>query len=154
MSWIVRDLWRTIEERREEFAKLLAQGKIQAFECINRVVSEVGAKWGIFLQLNFPAGQSLLDLDELGRQNISLLVYRDRRKFEGITEQELKEAFRSLNPVSFDTAGFGYEGFRVELPTGRIDCLPGGVHLWCDITPEVLRFLDWLFEHGYQMKSE
>ncbi|MEK6919567.1 MAG: hypothetical protein AABX62_00825 [Thermoproteota archaeon] len=154
MSWIIRDLWRTLEERREEFEKLLAERKIQAFERINHIASEVGAKWGVFLQLNFPPGQSLLDLDELGRRNISLLVYRDRRKFEGVTGQELKEAFRSLNPVSFDTAGFGYEGFRVELPTGRIDCLPGGVHIWCDITPEVLRFLDWLFEHGYQMKSE
>ncbi|HEY4822561.1 MAG TPA: hypothetical protein VIH83_02620, partial [Candidatus Bathyarchaeia archaeon] len=91
---------------------------------------------------------------ELGHRNISILVYRDRDKFEGITEQELKEAFRSLNPASFDTAGFGYEGFRVRLPSGRIDCLPGGVHLWCDITPEVLGFLDWLFEHGYQLKSE
>ena len=154
MSWIVRDLWRALEERREEFEKLLAQGKTQAFERINRIASEVAAKWGVFLQLNFPPGQSLPDLEELGHRNISILVYRDRDKFEGITEQELKEAFRSLNPVSFDTAGFGYEGFRVELPTGRIACLPGGVHLWCDITPEVLRFLDWLFEHGYQLKSE
>ena len=154
MSWIVRDLWRSLEERREEFEKLLAQGKTQAFERINRIASEVAAKWGVFLQLNFPPGQSLLDLEELGHRNISILVYRDRDKFEGITEQELKEAFRSLNPASFDTAGFGYEGFRVRLPSGRIDCLPGGVHLWCDITPEVLRFLDWLFEHGYQLKSE
>ena len=154
MSWIVRDLWRSLEEQREEFEKLLAEGKIQAFERINHIASEVAAKWGVFLQLNFPPGQSLLDLDELGHRNISILVYRDRDEFEGIAEQELKEAFRSLNPASFDTAGFGYEGFRVRLPSGRIDCLPGGVHIWCDITPEVWRFLDWLFEHGYQMKSE
>lgn len=151
MSWIVKDLWRVLEERRGEYETLLEQGKLQAFEAINRIASEVGAKNGIFVQVNFPPGRSLASAEDIGRRDLSLLVYRDRKKFQGITEGELKQALQALGPLSFDSTGFGYEGFKVRLSNGRIDCLPGGVHLWCDITPEVLRFLDWLFEHGYQM---
>ncbi len=125
---------------------------MQAFEIINRVASEVGAKHRVFLQVNFPAGGPLPKTGDIGRRDISLLVYRDRKQFQGLTEQDLKEAFQPLRPISFESAGFGYEGFRVRIPTGRIDCLPGGVHLWCRITNDVLQFLDWLFEHAYQMK--
>lgn len=152
MSWIVRDLWKALEERQAEYETLLAQRKLQAFEVINRIASEVGERHGIFLQVNFPPGRSLTNIKDQGRRDLSLLVYRDRKSFQGIAEEELKKAFQPLNPLSFDSAGFGYEGFKVRLASGRIDCLPGGVHLWCDITPDVLQFLDWLFEHAYQMK--
>ncbi len=152
MSWIVRDLWKTLEQRREEYARALDTGKLEVFEAINRIAADVGAKHGVFLQLNFPPGFGLLDKSGLGRRNISILVYRERRKFEGTTLAEMKEEARSLHPVGFDEVGFGYEGIRVRLAPGRIDCLPGGVHLWCEITPEVFRFLDWLFEHAYQVK--
>lgn len=81
-----------------------------------------------------------------------MLVYRDRKKFDPVTEAEVKQAFGTLNPLSFDSVGFGYEGFRARLPTGRIDCLPGGVHVWCEITPDVLRVLDWLFTNAYGLK--
>ena len=152
LSWIVRDLWKNLEERQQEYEAQLAQGKLQAFETINRIASEVGARHGVFLQVNFPPGRSLADRGTIGRRDLSLLVYRDRKKFQGISEEELKQALQVLNPASFDRTGFGYEGFKVRLSTGRIDCLPGGIHLWCDITPEVLRVLDWLFEHAYQLK--
>ncbi len=125
---------------------------MQAFEIINRIASEVGNKHDVFLQVNFPAGGPLPRTGDVGRRDLSLLAYRDRKKFEGTTEQDLKEAFQPLSPISFESAGFGYEGFKVRIPTGRIDSLPGGVHLWCPITAEVLQFLDWLLEHAYQMK--
>jgi hypothetical protein len=80
---------------------------------------------------------------------VSILVDKNRKKFEMITEDDVKRAIQPLSPQSFDAARFGHEGFRANLPTGRIDCLPSGVHLWCNITPEVLDFLDWIFVNGY-----
>ena len=153
MSWIIKDLWKALEERQTEHEALLSHGKPQAFEAINRVAFEVGERHGVFLQANFPPGRSLTNIKDIARRDLSLLVYRDRKKFQGTTEEELKKAFQPLSPVSFDSAGFGYEGFKVRLASGRIDCLPGGVHLWCDVTPEVLRFPDWLFEHAYQIRA-
>jgi len=152
LSWIIKDLWKTLEERHAEYGALLSNGKPQAFEAINKVAFEVGERHGVFLQVNSPPGRSLTNTKDLAHRDLSLLVHRDRKKFQGTTEEELKKALQPLSPISFDSAGFGYEGFKVRLASGRIDCLPGGVHLWCEVTPELLRFLDWLFEHAYQRK--
>lgn len=153
MSWVVRDLWKSLELRQSEYANLLSDDdRITAYEIINRIASDVGTKWGVFLQLNFPPGQSGVRSSNLGHRNLTMLVFRDRKKFADVSEHEVKHAFDPLKPTAIDSAGFGYEGFRVRLSNGRIDCLPGGVHLWCEITPEVLEVLDWLFTNAYGMK--
>ena len=77
---------------------------------------------------------------------------KNRKKFDTLTEEDARQAIQPLGPKSFDPARFGHEGFKATLLTGRIDCLPSGVHLWCDITPEVLQFLDWIFVNGYGLK--
>ena len=149
MSWIVRDLWSSLDARRAEYQDLIEKDMIRAYEMINRIGSEVGARWSVFLQINFPPGRDLLGLSGLGHRDLTILVHRDRKKFENVSQAEIKQAFEQLKPLSFDEARFGYEGFRVKLSDGRIDCLPGGVHLWCEITPGVLHVLDWLFTSGY-----
>ncbi len=153
MSWIIKDLWKALEAKRGEFEDLLEEDRIKAFEIVNRIATEVGGRWKVFVQLNFPPGHDRPSVSGLGHRDLTLLVFRERKKFDPVTELEVKQAFAPLNPLSFDSAGFGYEGFRVRLPAGRIDCLPGGVHLWCEITPEVLRVLDWLFTNAYGLKS-
>ena len=154
MSWIIKDLWKSLELRQLEYANFINDDdRITAYEIINRIASDVGTKWGVFLQLNFPPGQSGLSSSNLGHRNLTILVFRDRKKFADVSESEIKHAFDPLKPTSIDNSGFGYEGFRVRLSNGRIDCLPGGVHLWCEITPEVLEVLDWLFTNAYGMKQ-
>ncbi len=152
MSWIIKDLWKALEANRGRYEDLIQEDTIKAFAIVNQIVSELGGRWGVFIQLNFPPGHHKPTMSGLGHRDLTLLVYRDRKKFDSVSEAEVKQAFASLNPLSFDSAGFGYEGFRVRLPAGRIDCLPGGVHLWCEITPEVLGFLDWLFTKAYELK--
>jgi len=153
LSWIVQDLWQTLEKHRKEYERFLNEAKLEGFWAINRIAARVGDKWGVFIQVNFPPGRSIRNLEKLGHQDLSILVHRERRSFQGITEEELKEAFRALNPVSYDSTGFGYEGFRVKLASGRIDILPGGIHIWCEITPEVCKFLDWLFIQAYGLQT-
>ena len=153
MSWIIGDLWTNLELRKSEYENLLDQDDpIKAFETINRIASDVGTKWGVFLQLNFPPGQSKLSSSSLGHRNLTVLVFRDRKKFMNVSESEVQHAFDTLNPTAIEGTGFAYQGFRVRLSNGRIDCLPGGVHLWCEITPQVLRVLDWLFTNAYGLE--
>ena len=153
MSWIIKDLWKNLELRQSEYETLLDRGdRIVAFEIINRIASDVGTKWGVFLQLNFPPGQASFSSSNLGHRNLTMLVFRDRKKFANVSESEIRQAFDPLKPTAIDSTGFGYEGFRVKLSNGRIDCLPGGVHLWCEITPKILEVLDWLFTNAYGMK--
>jgi len=152
LSWIIRDLWKNLELRQSEYVNLLNDDdRITAYEIINRIASDVGTKWGVFIQLNFPPGQSKFSSSNLGHRNLTMLVFRDRKKFANVLESEVKHAFDPLSPTAIDSAGFGYEGFRVKLSNGRIDCLPGGVHLWCEITPEILEVLDWIFANAYGM---
>ena len=152
MSWIVKDLWDTLDKRRGEFESLWQDRTLRAFETINWIATEVGGRWGVLIQINFPPGQEKPEATRIGRRNVSILVDKNRKKFEKVTEEDIKRALQPLSPESFDPARFGHEGFRAILPTGRIDCLPSGVHLWCDMTPQVLEFLDWIFANGYGMK--
>jgi len=153
LSWIIKDLWKNLELRQSEYANFLNDDdKITAYQILNRIAFDVGTKWGVFLQLNFPPGQSRFSSSNLGHRNLTMLVFRDRKKFTDVSESEVKHAFDPLNPTAVDSAGFCYEGFRVGLSNGRIDCLPGGVHLWCEITPQILDVLDWLFTNAYGMK--
>ena len=155
MSWIIKDLWKNLELRQPEYASFLNDDdKISAYEILNRIAFDVGTKWGVFLQLNFPPGQSRLSSSNLGHRDLTMLVFRDRKKFTDVSESEVKHAFDPLSPTAVDSAGFGYEGFRVRLSNGRIDCLPGGVHIWCEITPQVLQVLDWLFTNAYGLKHQ
>ncbi len=152
MSWIVKDLWDTLDKRRGEFESLWEDRTLRAFETINWIASEVGDRWGVLIQINFPPGQERPEAARIGRRNLSILVDKNRKKFDTLTEEDARQAIQPLGPKSLDPARFGHEGFRATLLTGRIDCLASGVHLWCDITPEVLRFLDWIFVNGYGLK--
>jgi len=152
VSWIVRDLWDTLEKRRGEFESLWKDHTLRAFETINWIASEVGERWGVLIQINFPPGQQRPDATRIGHRNLSVLVDKNRKRFESVTEDEVKKAAQRMSPLSFDPARFGHEGFRAKITSGQIDCLPSGIHLWCDITPEVLEFLDWIFVNGYGLK--
>ncbi len=152
MSWILRDLWSTLEGRQEEYAAFLHSNRVRAFEVISRIGYEVGQRHGILLQLNFPPGQYALRLKELGHRDLSMLVQRGKEKFEPVSENEVKKVFEQLNPKSFEPLKSGQEGFKVPLSDGIIDCLPSGVHLWCEVTPEILDVLDWLFTNAYGIR--
>ncbi len=149
MSWILRDLWSTLEARRDEYAALVDTNRIRAFEVVSRIAYEVGQRYGVLLQLNFPPGQYGPRLKDLGHRDLSMLVQRGTDKFEPVSENEVKRMFEPLNPKSFEPLKRGQEGFKAQLTEGRIDCLPGGVHLWCQITTEILEILDWLFANAY-----
>ena len=152
MSWIVRDLWSSLGTRQDEYAALLDNDKIRAFGIINRIAAEVGQRYGVLLQLNFPPGHDSPHVLGLGHRDLSMLVYRDREKFIPVSEAEVKRAFEPLKPLAFEPLKVNQEGFKMRLSNGRIDCLPGGVHLWCEITPDVLRALDRLFANAYGLK--
>jgi hypothetical protein len=131
---------------------LLENDKLRAFGIINRIAYEVGQRYGIILQLNFPPGHVRPRMQDLGHQDLSILVHKGQEKFYPVSEEDVKRVFEQLNPLSLEPVKRNQEGFRAQFSDGRIDCLPGGVHLWRKITPEVLQVLDWLFTNAYDLK--
>ena len=148
MSWIVNDLWRELDEHRAQYAPQLSTSSLKAFGMINDIAARVGARWGLVVQVNFPAG-ARNSRESIGHENLSLLIEPGRKKFEHSTEAEVRRQLEMLGFSKVEPIGGGYEGFQAILESGRIDCLPGGVHLWCTITPQVLDFLDWIFTKAY-----
>jgi hypothetical protein len=43
----------------------------------------------------------------------------------------------------------GKEGLRIIRQNGRIEILPGSIHLWCKIDQNVKNYLDWLMQNIY-----
>ncbi len=152
MSWIVKDLWSKLEAGQGDYARLLDNDKFRAFEAINSIAHQVGESYGVLLQLNFPPGHYGLEVQNLGHRDLSILAYQGRKHFESTSEKEIETVFNSLGPLGFDSLRPGHDGFRARLVNGRIDCLPSGVHLWCEITPNVMEVLDWLFTKEYGLK--
>ena len=148
MSWIVTDLWQELEEHRAQNASQLSLSSPKGFAMINDIAARVGARWGLIVQVNFPAGAKNAR-QSLGHENLSLLMEPGRKKFLYSTEAEVRRHLELLGSSRLDPIAGGYEGFQARLDSGRIDCLPGGVHLWCIITPQVLDFLDWIFTNAY-----
>ncbi|MBO0888662.1 hypothetical protein J2P12_06140 [Candidatus Bathyarchaeota archaeon] len=153
MSWIVRDLWTTLECRRDEYGFLLEMDKIRAYEVVNRISDEVGQRHGVILMLSFPPGQYPPKLKGLGHRDLSLLVQRGKEKFGPVSQLEVKRTFEKLKPLRFETLIPNQEGFKAWLSNGVIDCLPGGIHIWCEITPSLLEVLDWLFMNAYGLQQ-
>jgi hypothetical protein len=77
------------------------------------------------------------------------MVDPSRKQFQRVSEGQVKNTLSALEPLKIVPVGFGHEGFKADIRSGRIDCLASGVHLWCEITPEVLQLLDWLFTNAY-----
>ena len=118
MSWIIKDLWKSLELRQSEYANFMNDDdRITAYEIINRIASDVGTKWGVFLQLNFLPGQPKLSSSSLGHRNLTILVFRERKKFMNVSESQIRHAFDPLKPAAIDAAGVKFHVVReVRMP--------------------------------------
>jgi hypothetical protein len=44
----------------------------------------------------------------------------------------------------------GKEGIKVILEKGRMEILPGSIHLWCKVDDEKIKsYVDWLMQNVY-----
>ncbi len=48
----------------------------------------------------------------------------------------------------------GKEGVRVTFAGGRLEILPGSIHLWCNVEKDGVReYADWLVENVYNFDN-
>jgi hypothetical protein len=43
----------------------------------------------------------------------------------------------------------GKEGLKILIGEGRIEILPGSMHLWCRIDENLKKFCDWLMQEVF-----
>jgi hypothetical protein len=101
--------------------------------------------------LHFPDSSKIRDTESYGTENIGIVIDKFRKTFP-IPRETIKEnAKKILGQVRAEDAYMyeGKEGVKIIGQIGRIEVLPGSVHLWCKIDNNVTEFTDWLMEEVY-----
>ncbi|HET7149593.1 MAG TPA: hypothetical protein VFI73_13985 [Candidatus Nitrosopolaris sp.] len=126
------------------------------FKKITELASFTGSRHQLVLQLHFPDPNKIKDIDSYGTENISVVTDKFRRKFAVPKEAIKRKTIESLgnNIQVLDAYMYeGKEGLRIVKENGRIELLPGSIHLWCKVDQNVKNYVDWLMQNvfGYNI---
>jgi len=150
-STIHSDLLYNLSYHRPKLEKDLANSPNFAYQQINQISNFVGSRFQISLQLHFPNSSKIRDVNSYGTENIGIVVDKFRKTFpisREIIKQKAKETLgviKALDAYMYE----GKEGLKIIMDSGRIEILPGSVHLWCNIDENVKIFMDWLMDEIY-----
>ena len=155
-SFLMRDLRFNFLKNKEILQELANKQSNIAYTRINELASYVGRRYGLDLQLHFPVSTKIADFDLYGHENIGIIVDKFRKKFIISREVIKAKAKVSIPRASVSDAYMyeGKEGVRILLEKGRIEILPGSVHVWCLIDPDIENFLNWLLAEVLVTKVE
>jgi hypothetical protein len=150
-STIHSDLLYNLSYHRSKLEKDLAKSPNVAYQQINQISSFVGSRFQVSLQLHFPNSSKIRDVNSYGTENIGIVVDKFRKTFpisREIIKQKARETLgliKALDAYMYE----GKEGLKIIMDSGRIEILPGSVHLWCCIDENVKIFMDWLMDEIY-----
>lgn len=152
---ILAELKVQLERNKDVIVEMCKNNPNKAFKQINQLAYSASSKHGIVLQLHFPDPKKIADTNSYGSENISIVVDPKRKQFP-IPRASIKEKAKEFLGGVETTDAYMYEekeGVKIFLQKGRIDILPGSVHMWCQIDDNVRQFVDWLMVHCYDIKS-
>jgi len=108
-----------------------------------------GSRYKVNLNLHFPDPQKIYSTENYGMENLGLVVDKFRKRFpipRDIIKQKAVELLGNVTPQ--DAYMYeGKEGLKILFPQGRIEILPGSIHLWCRVDDKLLKFCDWLMQN-------
>lgn len=148
---IVNDLQRALATDIAQIMILLKRSPALAYTRIVEIGECVGAKYGIKLIVNFPKREQINDYVMYGHRDISIIVNKEKTQFP-ISRQKIKAKVQDhiVGARTEDAYMYeGKEGVKVFHDGGRIDILPHSLHIWCEFTPEVSAYCDWLMQNVY-----
>jgi hypothetical protein len=151
---LLNELKIEIESKKENMRILVNRNPQRAYAELNQIAYMVGTKYGIQLQFHFPDTRKINDVDSYGNENLSIVVDKHKKQFP-IPRDSIKEKAKAiLGEVETKDAYMyeGKEGLKIFLNEGRLDILPGSIHLWCRIDENVKKFVDWLMLECYKVK--
>ncbi len=137
--------------KKESIRSVVQRNPQQAYKELNQIAYMTSAKHGVQLQFHFPDAKKINDVDSYGNENIGVVVDKHRKRFPMDRDTIKNKAMEILGNVDTKDAYMyeGKEGLKIFLKDGRMDILPGSVHLWCRIDDDIKKFVDWLMLHCY-----
>jgi hypothetical protein len=124
----------------------LRESPNQVFVKINEIAAYVGKRYMIMLQIHFPDSSKIHDIESYGTENLSLVIDKFRKTFP-ISRDIVRSKAKEIFPESVVQDAYMYEGkegLRVIMDKGRMEILPGSLHIWCKIDDKIRAFSDWL----------
>jgi hypothetical protein len=152
-SDLIKELRSNILANSKNLQRILNRSPNTAYQKVNELASFIGSRYNLSLQLHFPNSKKILDIDSYGTENIGIVVDKFRKTFP-ITREEVKRMAIEIldnNVEAHDAYMYeGKEGVKIIFENGRIEVLPGSIHLWCKVDDEKLKnYVDWLMQNVY-----
>ena len=155
---ITEDIQKVLKSNLPQIMILLKKNPAIAYKTIGDIGKEVGKKYNIELLVNFPHRGKIENFSMYGKQDLSFLVDKEKKRFpidRNIIKEKAKEI---LGDVKTEDA-YMYEdkeGARIifnDNVQDKIDILPHSLHVWYEFTEPVTEFCNWLLENVYLMKE-
>ena len=153
---ITGDLQKALASELAQIMLLLKRNPASGYARIVEIGRSVGAAHGIVLVVNFPKQDRIREYSMYGRRDISIIVDKERTRFPVSRDAIKAEAERLMPSARCEDAYMyeGKEGVKVFHAGGRIDILPHSVHVWCEFTPEVGAYCEWLLGRVYGLPRD
>ena len=152
-SALVGELKSNIHNNRNALYAILKKNPNLAYQKVNEIAVFTGSRYNLNLQLHFPDSKKIYDINSYGTENIGIVVDKFRKTFPIPREDIKRKAIEIMgNNIQPQDAYMyeGKEGIKVILENGRIEILPGSIHLWCKIDEKKLKsYCDWLMQNVY-----
>src|ERR1051325_8411164 len=152
-SDLIEELRNNILSNRENLYRILNRNANIAYQKVNELAVFTGSRYNLNLQLHFPDSKKISDIDSYGTENIGIVVDKFRKTFP-IPREDIKRKASEVigNNIQAQDA-YMYErkeGIKLVLENGRIEILPGSIHLWCNVEDKKIQsYCDWLLQNVY-----
>ena len=155
---ITEDLQKTLKSNLPQIRFLLKKNPGMAYKEIGEIGKQVGKKYNIELLVNFPHEGKIDDFEMYGKQDLSLIIDMEKKRFPMDRNKIKEKALEILGDIRTEDA-YMYEdkeGVRIIFNNNiqdKIDILPHSLHVWYEFTQPVTEFCEWLLENVYLMKN-
>ena len=154
-SDLYSDLLFNIKFHEKQIKESLKKNPNLAYQLLNQLSEFTGSRYHVILNLHFPDSKKIYDVENYGTENLSMVVDKFRKTFpipRDIIKQKAVEFLGDVNPQ--DAYMYeGKEGLKILTSEGRIELLPGSIHLWCKVDENKKKFCDWLMREVFLNKS-
>jgi hypothetical protein len=154
-SSLISDLLNNINSNKEFFrTTLIKKNPSLAYYKLNELANFVGSRYRVNLEIHFPDSNKIYNVEEYGKENLSIIIDKFRKTFPIKREQIKQKAIDSfINVKVIDAYMYeGKEGIKISFndkTRSRIEVLPGSFHLWIKIDKNIESFCNWLLENIY-----
>ena len=154
-SNLYSDLLFNIKFHDKQIKESLKKNPNLAYQLLNQLSEFTGSRYHVNLNLHFPDSKKIYDVEDYGTENLSMVIDKFRKKFPIPRDSIKQKAVEFLGDVNPQDAYMyeGKEGLKILTPEGRIELLPGSIHLWCKVDENLKQFCDWIMQEVFLNKS-